>query len=213
MSQLKELYNNEIKKNLMTKFNYKSIMEVPKLNKIVINIGVGDGSHDSKFVEAALKDLELITEYFRYWIYDTNNPIDDSGITDRIKCLLGRRGKCYTTYCVGKWIVILPNGDITHCGYVNKENIFCNIRDINSFEELIQITQSALKESVTLVKKHLLSVNFFNLWFNSSFVCSSKVSSLKIIAILFPMILVCFPYEVSPQIFLLLSIINEQRYL
>ena len=60
MSQLKELYNNEIKKNLMTKFNYKSIMEVPKLNKIVINIGVGDGSHDSKFVEAALKDLEVI---------------------------------------------------------------------------------------------------------------------------------------------------------
>ena len=60
MSKLKELYNNEIKKNLMTKFNYKSIMEVPKLNKIVINIGVGDGSHDSKFVEAALKDLEVI---------------------------------------------------------------------------------------------------------------------------------------------------------
>ena len=60
MSQLKELYNNEIKKNLMTKFKYKSIMEVPKLNKIVINIGVGDGSHDSKFVEAALKDLEVI---------------------------------------------------------------------------------------------------------------------------------------------------------
>ena len=56
----RELYNNEIKKNLMEKFNYSSIMEVPKLNKIVINIGVGEASHDSKFIEAAAKDLEII---------------------------------------------------------------------------------------------------------------------------------------------------------
>ena len=56
----RELYNNEIKKNLIEKFNYSSIMEVPKLNKIVINIGVGEASHDSKFIEAAAKDLEII---------------------------------------------------------------------------------------------------------------------------------------------------------
>ena len=60
MSNFKELYNNEIKKNLMEKFNYSSIMEVPKHNKIVINIGVGEASHDSKFIEAAAKDLEII---------------------------------------------------------------------------------------------------------------------------------------------------------
>ena len=60
MSNFKELYNNEIKKNLMEKFNYSSIMQVPKLNKIVINIGVGEASHDSKFIEAAFKDLEII---------------------------------------------------------------------------------------------------------------------------------------------------------
>ena len=60
MSTFKDLYNNEIKKNLKEKFNYSSVMEVPKLNKIVINIGVGDGSHDAKFIEAAAKDLELI---------------------------------------------------------------------------------------------------------------------------------------------------------
>ncbi len=61
MSTLKDLYNNEIKKNLKEKFNYKSIMEVPKLEKIVVNIGVGDASHDSKLIEAAAKDLEAIT--------------------------------------------------------------------------------------------------------------------------------------------------------
>ena len=60
MSTYKSLYNDQIKKDLMDKFKYSSIMEVPKLTKIVINIGVGDGSHDSKFVEAAAKDLELI---------------------------------------------------------------------------------------------------------------------------------------------------------
>ena len=61
MSTFKELYNNEIKNNLMEKFSYKSIMQVPKLDKIVVNIGVGEASHDSKFIEAAQKDLEVIT--------------------------------------------------------------------------------------------------------------------------------------------------------
>ena len=61
MSTFKELYNNEIKNNLMEKFGYKSIMQVPKLDKIVVNIGVGEARHDSKFIEAAAKDLEVIT--------------------------------------------------------------------------------------------------------------------------------------------------------
>ena len=61
MSTFKELYNKEIANSLMKKFNYSSIMEVPKLEKIVINMGVGEGSHDAKFIEAAVKDLELIT--------------------------------------------------------------------------------------------------------------------------------------------------------
>ena len=61
MNSLKELYNKEIKKSLMEKFNYSSVMEVPKLEKIVINIGVGDGSHDEKMIEAAVNDLKEIT--------------------------------------------------------------------------------------------------------------------------------------------------------
>ena len=61
MSNFKDLYNKEIKNNLMKEFNYKSVMQVPKLEKIVINMGVGEGCHDVKFVEAAQKDLELIS--------------------------------------------------------------------------------------------------------------------------------------------------------
>ena len=60
MSNFKELYESKIKNDLMKEFNYKSVMQVPKLEKIVINMGVGEGSHDVKFIEAAQKDLELI---------------------------------------------------------------------------------------------------------------------------------------------------------
>ena len=61
MSNLKELYNKEITASLMKEYNYSSKMGVPKLEKIVVNMGVGDGAHDTKFIEAAVKDLEAIT--------------------------------------------------------------------------------------------------------------------------------------------------------
>lgn len=60
MSNFRKLYDETIKDSLMKEYNYKSIMEVPKLDKIVINMGVGEGTHDSKFIEAALKDLETL---------------------------------------------------------------------------------------------------------------------------------------------------------
>ena len=60
MNRLKEKYLNEIVPSLQNKYNYKSIMEVPKLEKIVINIGVGDATGNSKLLEAACADLELI---------------------------------------------------------------------------------------------------------------------------------------------------------
>lgn len=60
MSNFKKLYNETIASDLMKEFNYDSKMEVPKLEKIVINMGVGEGAADSKWIEAAVKDLELI---------------------------------------------------------------------------------------------------------------------------------------------------------
>ena len=61
MNRLKEKYLNEIVPSLREKYNYKSIMEVPKLDKIVVNMGVGDAAHNSKMLEAAIADLEIIT--------------------------------------------------------------------------------------------------------------------------------------------------------
>lgn len=61
MNRLKEKYINEIVPSLEKKYNYKSVMEVPKLEKIVINIGVGDATTNSKLLEAACHDLALIS--------------------------------------------------------------------------------------------------------------------------------------------------------
>ncbi len=61
MNRLKEKYLNEIVPSLQKKHNYKSVMEVPKLEKVVINMGVGDATSNSKLIEAAAKDLEVIS--------------------------------------------------------------------------------------------------------------------------------------------------------
>ncbi|GAB2568089.1 50S ribosomal protein L5 [Gracilibacillus alcaliphilus] len=61
MNTLKEKYNNEIVSSLVEKFNYKSVMEVPKVEKIVINMGVGDAVQNSKALDSAVEELSLIT--------------------------------------------------------------------------------------------------------------------------------------------------------
>lgn len=61
MNRLKAKYNTEIVPSLKEKYNYKNVMEVPKLEKIVVNIGCGDATSNSKLLEAAMKDLEIIT--------------------------------------------------------------------------------------------------------------------------------------------------------
>lgn len=61
MSRLKDLYKSEIVDAMVKKFGYKNIMEVPKLDKIVINMGVGEAKDNSKVLETAVKELETIT--------------------------------------------------------------------------------------------------------------------------------------------------------
>ena len=61
MSRLKEQYENEIKDAMIKKFGYKNTMEVPKLDKIVVNLGVGEAKENAKLLEAAVKDMEAIT--------------------------------------------------------------------------------------------------------------------------------------------------------
>lgn len=60
MSRLKELYNNEIVDAMIKKFGYKNVMEVPKINKIVINMGIGEAKDNAKILDVAAKELETI---------------------------------------------------------------------------------------------------------------------------------------------------------
>ena len=59
-ARIKELYTNEVAPALMKKFEYKSVMQIPKLDKIVINVGAGDAKENSKVIDAIMADLSLI---------------------------------------------------------------------------------------------------------------------------------------------------------
>ena len=60
MTRLKEIYNNEIMPAMQKKFGYKNVMQIPKLDKIVINMGVGEAKDNAKALETAVKDMEII---------------------------------------------------------------------------------------------------------------------------------------------------------
>ena len=61
MSRLKETYKTEITDGMMKKFGYKNVMQVPKIEKIVVNMGVGEARDNAKVLESAVKDMETIT--------------------------------------------------------------------------------------------------------------------------------------------------------
>ena len=61
MSRLNEYYKNEVRDALMKKFNYSSSMQIPKLDKVVVNVGVGEAKDNPKALESAINDLSIIT--------------------------------------------------------------------------------------------------------------------------------------------------------
>lgn len=61
MSRLAETYKNDIAPALMKKFEYKSVMQTPKLDKVVINVGAGDSKENSKVIDSVIRDITLIT--------------------------------------------------------------------------------------------------------------------------------------------------------
>ena len=61
MSRFAEMYKNEVAPALMNKFNYKSPMQIPKMNKIVINVGAGDAKDNSKVIDSIIDEISMIT--------------------------------------------------------------------------------------------------------------------------------------------------------
>ena len=61
MARMKDFYKSEVAPALMDKFGYKSTMQIPKLDKIVVNVGCGEAKDNSKVVDAIVKDISTIT--------------------------------------------------------------------------------------------------------------------------------------------------------
>ena len=61
MARLKDIYQTEIVEAMVKKFGYKNVMEVPKLDKIVINMGIGEAKDNAKVLDSAVRDLEIIS--------------------------------------------------------------------------------------------------------------------------------------------------------
>ena len=61
MARLKDFYKSDVAPKLMEKFSYKSVMEIPKLDKIVVNVGAGEARENSKVIDAIVRDLGIIT--------------------------------------------------------------------------------------------------------------------------------------------------------
>ena len=61
MNRMKEMYNNEVAPALMSKFQYKSVMQIPRLDKIVVSVGCGDCKDNAKALDAVIKDITAIT--------------------------------------------------------------------------------------------------------------------------------------------------------
>lgn len=61
MARLKEIYNSEIRSKMMSKFGYKNLMQVPRISKVVINVGAGEAKDNSKIIDSIMGDLGAIT--------------------------------------------------------------------------------------------------------------------------------------------------------
>ena len=91
MSRLKDLYNDQIVENLTKKFGYKNIMQVPKLDKIVVNMGVGEAKENAKLLESAVKDMETITGQ-KAVLTKAKNSVANFKIREGMP--IGRRSRC-----------------------------------------------------------------------------------------------------------------------
>ena len=76
MSRLRETYKNEIVDAMTKKFGYANVMQVPKLDKIVINMGVGEAKDNAKVLDAAVKDLEHAIAVIEKLIADVDADIE-----------------------------------------------------------------------------------------------------------------------------------------
>ena len=99
-SRLKEQYQNEIVDALVKKFGYNNIMEVPKMDKIVINMGVGEAKENAKSLESAVKDLEKIAGQ-KVVVTRAKKSVANFKIREGMP--IGCKVTCVATECTSSW--------------------------------------------------------------------------------------------------------------
>ena len=125
--------------SLIENYNYFKKIHVTNMQSCIVRENVIDGTNPF-LVENEIA-VEKMLEYIKYWIFDTNNPISDSYIIRWIEKLLGHLHTCEDINCVGRWIVVDPLGNITTCGHSGQEEAWCNIKEINSYQDLLCMPQ------------------------------------------------------------------------
>ena len=116
MNRLKEQYINDVIPALQKKFEYKNVMEIPKLEKVVVNVGCGDGRDNPKIIEATVGDIEKITgqhpeirQVHGFYVEESTQAVsfdilldyavrDPAQITDAIRAALKTRFPDYDFY-------------------------------------------------------------------------------------------------------------------
>ena len=106
MSRLKDLYNNEIVDAMTKKFGYANVMEVPKLDKIVINMGVGEAKENAKILENAVADMEAITGQ-KAVLTKAKNSVANFKIREGMP--IGCKTTLRVRRCMSSWIVWLTS--------------------------------------------------------------------------------------------------------
>ena len=132
MSNLVELYRNEVIPAMMKKFNYKSVMQVPKLDKVVINIGLGDTKENPKALENAVNDLVQITGQ-KPMITKAKKSIAAFKLREgaNVGCKVTLRAEKMYDFAYKLFNVALPKGDYAFFISVN-DNIY-NVNRVVEF--------------------------------------------------------------------------------
>lgn len=122
--------------HLIENYEYCKRLGIQKLQSAIV--------HENVIEEGNLYSIpndiaiEKVLEYFDYWIYDLNNPIEDTYLKQQLERVLGRVRICTDSDCIGRWLTIEPTGNLAYCGCDTGKEFFVNIKDIKDYHELLE---------------------------------------------------------------------------
>ena len=128
------VYGTNTYKNLIPNYEFYKSLGVTGFQSAVMR-----SIKDEEGLPQINDDLELVYKYIDYWIHDTKKPIKDVWIARQIERVLGFASLCEHVNCIGSWVTVDPDGNLTHCGYNSetKSHIYCNIDEVEDFNDFI----------------------------------------------------------------------------